>query len=364
MASTINCPNCNKENRPGSKFCLGCGQPLPGAAPAPAQPPPARVPSSVYPAAPPSVQPQTSKATARTQAGTTQPQQPPAGVNFAWIAIGGGLALLAILVGIVALWFWFKPQLPALVTDIVSTPTAAATGEAAGQTPTLLPASTPMVETPPPATEIPAVEPTEGAPLAPTSTPLPPTDMPTSPLPPPTGTPTGPQVLFRDDFETGIRPEWDTQNANTAVVNGQLVAEGILQTRLGDESWTDYRVSFELGDKTRLTDLTLQVRVQDENNFLKMLCVPAEGGGTPAQLNCTWFRLVGGQEVKIPGAELVMPEVGPVTLEITGNTYQVIDRELTFLDDTVSFGGISFSAEGTPINLDYFEVTGLPPTSE
>ncbi len=383
MTSIVTCTQCQTQNRSGSKFCQRCGQSLPDAASPPqaappgAQPPAAPSPSPPQPVAAPGVQPQPPAAPpgvqrqppppqpagplgaqqppgAARQAASTRRQKPAARFNLAWIAIGGGLGLLLFLVVIAAIWFFLQSQdAPSPPVGAASPSPAAVASQVPEAAPTVTPTPILATETPLPTTEAAETAPTEMATPALTSTPLPATPL------PPTSTLADPQALFRDDFETGIKPEWDRAEANAAVVNEQLVAEGILKTYLGNNEWTDYKVSFELGDKTNLANLTLFVRVQDQHNFLKMQCLPSEEGST-ADLNCGWFKVIGEEELKIPGADFVMPQVGPVAVEIKGNSYQVVDHGLTFLDDSVSSGGINFVVEGHPVSLEYFEVVNLP----
>ncbi len=77
-----------------------------------------------------------------------------------------------------------------------------------------------------------------------TPTPVPLTNTPTAI--PPTTTPTPDPRLFWDDFETGIRPEWQMSGNNYSMVNGQLSSLGWFTAYIGDTSWANYAVEFDL----------------------------------------------------------------------------------------------------------------------
>jgi hypothetical protein len=192
---------------------------------------------------------------------------------------------------------------------------------------------------------------------APTPPPLP--SAPPAPTTPSPASTSAASILFRDDFETNIKPEWVIQADNKSVVNGQLALDGASKISLnpGKTDWTDYTVSFATTAQTNLTDLSLWVRVQDEQNYLKMEC--ARQTEDSAQLDCRWLRMAAGQLIPVPATNFALPQVGQIAVEIKGDVYRIIGPELTFtdLDQTVKFGGVTLEAQATPLTLDYFEVT-------
>lgn len=375
MAANNICLRCNTPNQAGARFCRGCGQPL--AVVAPPQPVPHG--PSPRPAAPVGPPPQPISPGQPAQSPPARPVASPRtkfGFNYIWLGIGFGLILLCGLLGVIGLYF--SPYWPGL-PDEMSLPTGVAVASPVPTT-SLPTVSTPIVTPPlaitttvplevpavstPVSTSTPALTSTPGM-VLPTPSPLPPITVPSTTLPPPPITPPPPPaaILFRDDFDTNLKPDWGAIQAdNKSVVNGQLVLEGASKISLypGKTDWTDYTVSLATTAQTNLTDLALWVRVQDEQNYLKMECV--ERVGDSSQLDCHWLRIAAGQITPVPGTNFTMPKVGQFAVEIKGDVYRVIGPELVFTDlnQTVKFGGVALEAQAMPLTLDYFEVTGPP----
>jgi hypothetical protein len=195
---------------------------------------------------------------------------------------------------------------------------------------------------------------------SPTSTPISSTVQPVATQPPPvipSQTPAA-QFLFQDDFETNIRGDWNRDPNKSSLVNGYLVVEGAVDLALTPDAtaWQDYAVSFELGAKTRLSGLILDLRVENENRLIRMDCAAPD---PEAALNCRWIKLVDGTPIPILGTEFQLPQVGPVKVEVRGSRYEVLERGLSFIEPTFPSGGIAFEAEGSQVWLGYFEVIPL-----
>ena len=86
-----------------------------------------------------------------------------------------------------------------------------------------------------------AIAPTE----LPTTVEIVPTEAPT--LAP--TTPPKPEILFEDDFETGLAKTWEVVSGNPIVVNGMLTADQNTWVVVGDPTWTNYSVEFTASSK-------------------------------------------------------------------------------------------------------------------
>lgn len=67
-----------------------------------------------------------------------------------------------------------------------------------------------------------------------------------TPTPSITPTPTPNLILFEDNFDFGVSSEWRIQTGNPISVNGQLSATTETWLLVGDPSWTDYEIQFDL----------------------------------------------------------------------------------------------------------------------
>lgn len=201
-------------------------------------------------------------------------------------------------------------------------------------TPTLLPANTPSVT--------PTITP------SPTSTPVPPTPIPT---PDPR--------LFWDDFETGIRPEWEMRG-NYGLVNGDFVVENeYFEGYLGDQSWDDYEVNMDLAF---VTGFQMPLRIQDQDNYMLFEWFYENG--------CffRWSKVIRGETIEIPASVVKFQGCCDwctnynLRVEILGDTYRTFlngDQRLMFIDSTYTRGGLGLKHPRTGITLREFEVREL-----
>ncbi|MBN1315639.1 MAG: PASTA domain-containing protein [Anaerolineales bacterium] len=204
----------------------------------------------------------------------------------------------------------------------------------------------------------------------PSSTPMPTgTPEPTlTPTPiPPTPAPTPDPRLFWDDFESGIRPEWQAPASNFSVTNGQLIVEGGLwePVVIGDSSWRDYAIEFDTwrpsGSPTTFQAL---VRVQDRNNYMLFRCFYPKGRNNG---DCAWFKVVDGQEQQIAGTGFNHRwcQGGQrflTKIDIDDNVFRIFfdgEQLQYFVDDTFSQGGFQLRINGW-MHFDGINVLALP----
>jgi hypothetical protein len=235
---------------------------------------------------------------------------------------------------------------PQLITQIV---VVSATPEPPTSSPKT-PESTPgFTETP---IDIVAIPPT-----LPVDTPtVKPTDIPTlAPTPAPTISP----VLFKDDFDEGLLPEWNVLLGESLYVNGKLTTDSDLIMFTGDETWTDYSVTFEghcsYGESVNGSGCYIGVRVLDTNNFIGYLFWRYEG---------VWFTVVDGIVEKVTGSSYRSVYYNPNHYRITveGNVFSVyINGNLkgTVINTDYPSGGIGIKLR-TKTSIDNLVITRLP----
>jgi hypothetical protein len=200
---------------------------------------------------------------------------------------------------------------------------------------------------------------------APTITPHPPTASPlpkytstSTPLPTAIPTQTPDPRLFWDDFENGIKPEWGMTGQNFIAANGNLISKGQLQANIGNDSWKNYRVSLYDVPWELFYNVTILVRVQDMDNYMKVHC-----GRYQEYRNCTWSRVINGKEQVFPGMPVYGKNSGTFTVEVDGNVYRLYSSAemfFRFVDNTFTQGGVSLVITDGDFQLGGFDVVSLP----
>jgi hypothetical protein len=104
---------------------------------------------------------------------------------------------------------------------------------------------------------------------------------------------------FFDNFDNGLSPEWIVVYGNPVISNGQLQAGEQTLLSVGDTSWTDYTVEFDV-NMGRFTcgddeSSTLGVRANDIDNMLLLRFHPCE---------TEWSSVINGNRNVIPGTFL------------------------------------------------------------
>lgn len=177
--------------------------------------------------------------------------------------------------------------------------------------------------------------------------------------PQPQPTPTPDTRLFWDDFEEGIRSEWNMSGQGFASTNGQLTLdEGFLESSvIGNNTWDNYKIN--LSGLTLWEDgstMQIAMRIQDRDNFISLNCDCKYGG----LAHCFWQKIIEGKPQVIPGTEFTFGQWSTISLsiEIENNTYRTFinnERLLRFVDDTFNSGGFTLKRAGS-LRLDEIEV--------
>jgi hypothetical protein len=188
-----------------------------------------------------------------------------------------------------------------------------------------------------------------------------------SPTPSQTPTQTSLPTLFIDQFNTGISPEWGMRGDNFNVVEGKLASVGTLHGIVGNGSWTNYAIEFNLDHlfwSYIEAGLRILVRYQDDANYMALAIKSVNG------CDFRWLVVSGGVERVVVGSDTKISQdykqcLGFWRIEVDGNRYKVsIDFEprLEFFDDTFANGGtgIFVNLEKTEVKFDEFKVLPLP----
>lgn len=223
--------------------------------------------------------------------------------------------------------------------------------------------------------EVVIVSPTTSAPLHTTApatqevivvTATPPPTTPTStqpPLPSPTPTlqltepfvPPANGILFQDNFEGGLRPEWEVVSGRPAVSNGKLTSS-VNRTWLvvGDPRWRNYIVEFD-AEKVH-EEAYVGVHVQDLNNM-----VAANIRGNTLDFwyvvsDDNWY----GMGIEIRVSLVSKPAIVRITVRDNTYTAEIGGGKVGEIwDQTFSNGRVAINLT-TYVIIDNFKIIWLP----
>lgn len=178
---------------------------------------------------------------------------------------------------------------------------------------------------------------------------------------PPTSTP-NPAILFEDDFTTGIKPEWNMKGSSFTTVDGTLSSQGLLEGYIGDASWVNYAVEFDLlSAYSSPYGLKIQIRRKDSSNYMSWEFFQ----GNDVDCGFVWTKTISGKETQIVNTQRGSSCGRQFRLEVSGNTYRTIvdgKQLISITDDTFTNGGVGLTSNGNDLRLtlDNFKVTKLP----
>ena len=104
-------------------------------------------------------------------------------------------------------------------------------------------------------------------------------------------------VLFEDNFETGLSPQWQLVYCNPLVVNGMLTADRDTVLLVGDSSWTDYQIDFDADAADcwfSWSSNYLGVRVNNADNMIAYKWADCES---------YWYVVKNGSWQEVPASE-------------------------------------------------------------
>jgi hypothetical protein len=158
-----------------------------------------------------------------------------------------------------------------------------------------------------------------------------------------------PEILFEDDFETGLSNAWEVVSGNPIVVNGTLSADRDTWLLVGDSTWTNYSVEFQgESGKDHFYDGAdiVALRFLDLDNMYAYKWVFVER---------EWYVVKNGEWNIVPQTySLKQRKVTDFRFEVKGDSIKVyIDGiiESSFFDDKFSQGRIGlFISKDTVID--------------
>lgn len=205
---------------------------------------------------------------------------------------------------------------------------------------TLLPTETPIPTTAPLSTNT----------SSPTTTPLP-INTTTSTITP------NPNVFLFDDFRDGLDPVWAIVFGNPLIVNEQLTSSESTMLSIGDPSWTDYQIEFDvkgMGCNIVSDGDALGVRVADIDNLLLYIF---------SSCDAEWVFVIEGKKASVPGTHTRGFSSDHVTVRVEGNRFTVYrnsEQLVSLIEDGFSVGYIYLRIRSKTL-YDNFKVVLLNP---
>jgi len=275
-----------------------------------------------------------------------------------WIVFLG--AIISVLsIGLCAFAFWyainFLRQSPSIGLISTSTNVAIINPTLTEFIPTQT--ITPSPTTPKPTgTPTPTLEPT----FTPTTTYTPEPTSTSTNTPEPTVTLTPIPILFADDFNSGISPQWQVVSGNPIVVNGALSATENTWLVVGNSSWKNYSIEFD-GDCSEVdlwwrNGCNVGTRLQDLNNMIYFSWTDKE---------FLWIIIKNGKKTEISGSYFKTWQWSPpykVKVIVNGNQYASFingAQTSSFIYGSFPQGkiGIYIDKDST---VDNFKIISLP----
>lgn len=177
-----------------------------------------------------------------------------------------------------------------------------------------------------------------------TATPKPPTPLPTA---------TPVNVLFQDDFNNDIRPDWIKEGGDWKTSNGQLINAGASSILwLGKRDWKNYTVEFDLVGRFCYAGGSVLVRMQDTFSYVEasVLGCNSEGlylfrKGQPASLMVYTGGANGHVKITVENTKYTKALNGSFAGEATDGSY--------------SSGSVGFVLFGE-VSIDNLKIVALP----
>jgi len=288
---------------------------------------------------------------------TTQTHEPPAreggpGLGTCMTAVVG-IGLIVIIVGAVAMAIALNasnknqaaaPRVPdpthtSAPFVIIEDTRAAVAAESEPTVQLASPFPTPIPALSPHPTYAP--KPTPTAITMPTRTP-----MPTTPRP---------EVLFEDDFNTGLKEQWLVVSGTPLVVDKHLTGDGDFVLWIGDGSWENYGVTFDIvesGCAWFWSKCLYGVGIRNTNGNMPVY--------RWANFESLWYTLTDDEWAEVPGThKKSQRNVERIKVEVNGQEFAGAGSEKTsFYNNEFLRGGVALYPNSY-IKIDNFKVTKL-----
>jgi hypothetical protein len=191
-----------------------------------------------------------------------------------------------------------------------------------------------------------------------TATPLPDTSTPPATIAPaPTLTQLPqPAILFADNFDQGLSKAWGIVSGNPVVVNGELTSDNNTWLKIGDNSWTDYMVQFNVQTANCWYNdnwNAIGVRIQDTGNMIAYKWASCES---------EWNIVKNGNWSTVPNSHSEYGGNGnaqtTITITIQGGQFAVDvngTRVSSFFNSDYKQGGVALRV-GAKTQIDDFKI--------
>jgi hypothetical protein len=163
--------------------------------------------------------------------------------------------------------------------------------------------------------------------------------------------------IFLDNFSDGLDPAWTVVQGKPAIVNGKLTVTETTVLSIGDASWKDYEIEFDIlvpGNHCTLTATSeyIGVRSSDLDNMLKYAF---------SWCNGEWRYLINGQQTTIPNTHTTGLKEAHVAIRVEGNQV-IVHRQSELITTLINEDfptGYIFLKLARDTLIDDFKVTLL-----
>lgn len=186
----------------------------------------------------------------------------------------------------------------------------------------------------------------------------------------------GGKAEFEDDFEPDRDPRWATMEGNSFnVVNGKLTSVGRFKAHVGDASWRNYAVDFDLVNLIA-ANLGILIRRQSDTDHIRLSLLNSCFGHLGCGCGFDWAFVKEGKEEKVTNSFTLIKDasvgcVGHYRIEVSGNKILFFKNSKQYFDFAIDYkvnnfpnGNVGLSVYNddntTNFTIDNFKVTSLP----
>ena len=170
-------------------------------------------------------------------------------------------------------------------------------------------------------------------------------------------------TLFQDDFDADVKPDWNAEGTNFGMVNGELHILGKFKANVGDLSWDNYAVDFDLINLS--SSFGIAVRRQDAGNGMLVVLYR----DVVHACSFKWFMAKDGKMQEIVNTDTDVhggPKgcVGHYRIEADGKAYKIFkdgSQVIYFANSVFVNGGIGVGSydDNNNVVIDNFKVEAL-----
>jgi hypothetical protein len=166
-------------------------------------------------------------------------------------------------------------------------------------------------------------------------------------------------VLFEDNFDTGLKPDWEVVAGDWRIANGALTTltyDGWSYILVGDPSWAEYAVELDVSYGGWCTIASVFITAKDFHNMIMWETAPCGDTALYVKQDGKVKRLVTGGRVQADRTRL--------RLEVREGFYiGYVNNQQVFSINDPTFkqgrAGLAIECEGQCNRIDNFRVVAL-----